>query len=118
MALLLTAPLGTAEEAVELKQMDPELYYLLEARKIDLDIIAMISFNGLEDMVTCHKWDDSPEKVREAIVKDLKLDPDASPRHRTMVARIIAACEATGKRISARDNEEAEQRTTGSTMQG
>ena len=115
-ASLLTAPLGAAEEADALKQMDPELHYLIEARKIDLDIIAMISHNGLEDLVTFHKWDDSPEKVREAIIKDLKLDPDASPKHRAMVARIVAAWEATGKRISARDTEEAEQRTTGSAM--
>ena len=74
-----------------MKQMDPELHYLLEARKIDLDVMAMIAYNGLEDLVTFHKWDDSPKKVRAAIVKDWKIDPDASPKHRAMVARIVAA---------------------------
>ena len=113
---LLVAPLAEPEEATALKMMDPELHYLLEARKIDSDIIAMISYNGLEDMITFHKWDDSADKVRAAIIKDLKLDPDTSPKHRAMVARIVAAWEAAGKRITARDAEEAEQRTAGSMM--
>ena len=56
-------------------------------------------------MVIFYEWDDSADKVWAAVIKDLKIDPVPSPKYR-----------AKGKRITAREAEEAEQRTAGRMM--
>ena len=85
----LSEPLSDAELVVALGSVETELAFLFENQKIPNAILGKLASFGFTDVAVWSQFGDSPEQVRQAIEKDLKIDPAVSPLHRAMVARIV-----------------------------
>ena len=107
---LLDPVLPENEVGVAIKEMQSDLTYLLDDQGVPRDIQAALSMAGIKDVGTFAKIEDTPARFRDFMKDDIKLDISQSPRHRAMMAKMVLAWEAAGKRLDKRMNEQAEQR--------
>ena len=105
----LQEPLSEAELVAALGSVETELAFLFENQKIPNAILGKLASFGFTDVAVWSQFGDSPEQVRKAVEKDLKIDPSVSPLHRAMVARIVNCWQVAAARSEKRRAEDAEQ---------
>jgi hypothetical protein len=109
--------MGTAMSAEDIKKnlasMNSELEFVFTDASIHREIQAKIVSTGYDDCRMFSKADCGKGEVgiREYIKDDLKIDPAGGALQRSVTARITIAWESAKKRMNAKQDAEAVQRT-------
>ena len=105
---VLGSPVAAAEVEKYIKEMSPNMSFLLLSQKVPREVIAKISEIGVTDLDVFARIADSSAGMRQVFEDDVTLKPDCTA-NRVLLGRLLAAWDAAVLRGTKRRTEEAEQ---------
>jgi hypothetical protein len=110
MAYDLTTP-ELVQKALEL--LEPDLAFLLEEKRLEKKVQAMLAIRGFKNITLFSLLDDGRDGIRTYCRDELLMDASANNTNRLAVACIIAAWEAAKERVTRKNKVEADAMASG-----
>ena len=104
--------LSAEQEAAGLKKLEKDAACILDDKGVPAAVQGRLGHIGVTSLDVFAVIEDTSAGVRQWLVDVLGLDPDADLESRTNIAKVIAAWQASKKRVSTQDSLEAEQRSS------
>ena len=105
--------ISDVEKAQGMANLDSELRFMLEEKKISNDVMSLIGHLGISDMSTLAHIEESEAKFRDMIKTEMGIGSDDGMAARVQVAKLIDVWHAARERNAAKNAEATAARVEG-----